>query len=226
MMTRQQRNTELVNATARENVWAGIGAGALAFCGQLVYRANAGLPLITDMMFVWSLVAALGLFGLLSVVRFSLDEWRDSIERAQIYGVLEEQEATIEEQAATIAEQDAELARLRARVRGQEFKEAAKGARAIVTPEETGTAQRLRNAERILERWKHQHPYSREAVQMSRGDWEAAMSLLQSAGVVGRGGPGGRQWVIIANSYAEALHAVREKARTWERVEHTNFVAA
>ena len=224
--TRQQRDRELVSATAQENMWAGVGAAVLALSMQIAWRLNVGLPVLLDVAIGWSLLVGLSFFGVLSVIRFSLDEWRDSLERAKMMGVLTEQQAEIDRLAATNAEQRAEITRLRQRVRGHEFKEAAKDARSIVTPDESDTAKRVRNAEWILERWAAGHPYGRESVQMSRPDWEAAMSLLQSAGVVGRGGAGGRQWVVIAKSQAEALHLLRSRGRAWGEAEGTTFVAA
>ena len=223
---RQQRDRELVSATNLENIYAGIGAGALALCGQLIWRMEAQLPLLTAPVGIWSLIASLSLFGVLSVIRFSLDEWRDSMERAKMYALLADKEATIDRQAATVNEQQAEITRLRSRIRGQEFKAAAKDARNIVTPDETNTDKRVRNAERILDRWANNQPYGREVVSMSRQDWEAAMGLLQSAGVVGRGGAGGRQWVVTARNHGEALHALRARGRVWNASEGTTFVAA
>lgn len=223
---RNQRDTELVSATAQENMWAGVGAAVLTLSAQIAWRLNVGLPVLLEVALGWSLLAGLSLFGVLSIIRFSLDEWRDSLERLRMMGVLTELQADNARLTALVAEQGAELTRLRQRVRGQEFKEAAKDARSVVTPDETDTAKRLRNAERIVERWSNNHPYSREAVQMSRQEWESAMALLQSAGVVGRGGPGGRQMVITARSQAEALNQLRNRGRVWEQAEGTNFVVA
>ncbi len=223
---RNQRDTELVNATAKENMWAGVGGATLALCLQIAYRLASGLPIFIDLAIGWALLVGLAIFGLLSLARFSLDELRDSIKYLQMQGVMDEMAEELATKDATIAEQAREIQRLRAKVRGQEFKDASKQARNVVTAEETDTTKRLRNAERILERWASNNPYGRESMQMSRQDWEGAMALLQSAGAVGRGGAGGRQWVVTATNHAEALRLLRQRGEVWEQSENTTFVPA
>lgn len=223
---RNQRDTELVTATVRENFWAGVGGAVLSLALQIAYRLAIGLPIFLDIAMGYSLLVGLAIFGLLSLIRFSLDELRDSIKFLQMQGVLQEQAEEIARLTATIAEQAEEIKRLRAKTRAQEFKDASRNAKAIVTPEESDTTKRLRNAEKILERWSNGHPYGRESMQMTRQDWEGAMGLLQSAGAVGRGGAGGRQWVVIAKSHAEALNLLRSRGRVWEKSEGTTFTPA
>lgn len=223
---RTQRNTELVNATARENMWAGIGGATLALALQIAWRLAVAVPVFLDVVLGIALLVGLSIFGLLSLVRFSLDELHDSLKYLQMQGVLHEQAQEIATLTATCREQGDEIKRLRATVRGQEFKAAAKNAKAIVAPEETDTAKRLRNAERILERWAANQPYGRDYVSMTRDEWEGAFQLLQSAGVAGKGGAGGRQWVVTAKSHADALRALRQRGRMWEETSNTTFVPA
>lgn len=223
---RNQRNTELVNATARENMWAGVGGATLALCVQIAYRLATGLPIFLDVAMGWALLVGLAIFGALSLFRFGKDDIVNIARYLQMQGVLQEQAEELARDKATIAEQAREIARLRAKVRGQEFKDASKQARNVVTAEETDTTKRLRNAERILERWASNEPYGRESMQMSRQDWEGAMALLQSAGAVGRGGAGGRQWVVTAKNHAEALRLLRQRGEVWEQSENTTFVPA
>lgn len=223
---RNQRNTELVNATARENMWAGIGGAALALAIQIAWRIATSLPIFLDAILGVALLVGIAIFGALSLARFSLDELSDGIKYLQMQGVLHEQAQEIATLTATVAEQAREIARLRAKVRGQEFKEASKQARTVVTAEETDTGRRLRNAERILERWANNEPHGRESMQMSRQEWEGAMALLQSAGVVGRGGSGGRQLIVTAKSHAEALRLLRKRGEVWEESANTTFVPA
>ena len=218
-----QRTPELVDATVRENLWAGAGAGVLVFSASWGWCAFVGTPLM-DYHLLASILSAGATFGLLSVYRFSMDEIRDGFLYAKQMALLTDQAADIARLTATIAEQQVEISRLRNRVRGDEFKAASKNARDIVVPTETDAGKRLRNAERILERWQSGNPFGRDYVQMSREDWQAAMSLLHSAGAAGRGGNGGRQWVIIAKSHAEALRAIRQRANVWEDAAGTTFV--
>lgn len=223
---RNQRDTELVNATARENMWAGVGGATLALCLQIAYRLAIGLPVFLDLAIGWALLVGLAIFGALSLFRFGKDDIVNIARFLQMQGVLHEQAEEIARHKATIAEQAEEIKRLRSKVRGQEFKDASKNARTIVTPDESSTTTRLRNAEKILERWAANQPYGRESMQMSRQDWEGAMQLLQSAGAVGRGGAGGRQWVVTAKSHAEALHLLRARGRVWEAAANTTFTPA
>ena len=223
---RNQRDTELVTATVRENFWAGVGGAVLSLALQIAYRLAIGLPIFLDAIMGVALLVGLAIFGLLSLARFSLDELQSGLRYLQMQGVLQEQAEEIARLTATIAEQAEEIKRLRAKTRAKEFKDASRNAKAIVTPDESDTTKRLRNAEKILERWSNGHPYGRESMQMTRQDWEGAMNLLQSAGAVGRGGAGGRQWVVTAKSHAEALNLLRARGRVWEKSEGTTFTPA
>lgn len=219
----RQRTRELVSATVQENFWAGAGAGVLVLSASAGWCA-ATATLFTDYHLLASILSAGATFGVLSVYRFSMDEIRDGLLYAKQMALLTDQAADIDRLTATVAEQQVEITRLRNRVRGDEFKAASKNARDIVAPTETDAGKRLRNAERILERWTNNHPFGRDYVQMSREDWRAAMSLLHAAGVAGRGGAGGRQWVITAKSHAEALRAIRLRANVWEDAAGSTYV--
>lgn len=222
---RQQRDTELVNATARENMWAGIGAGALTLCLQLAWRMHNGIDLVTQPVIIWSVIASLVLFGVLSVLRFSLDEWRDSLERRKMLAYMTDQALRIQEQDAQIRDLQTENKRINTRLRAAEFCSASSGAR-VVTAEETDTERILRNVERILQTWRDNLPYGRDyckAMGLTRPEWEAAVMLMQKAGVMGKDN---RQWVVVAKSYNEATMLVRERAGLRTRTEGSNFVSA
>ncbi len=222
--TRQQRDTQLVTAAVLENAWAGVGATVLVFAGEIGWTLFWETP-FADWLFVPPVLAGGGVFGALCIVRFSLDEIREKYEQSKMFAYMEDQALRIQEQDAQIRDLQTENKRLNTRLRAAEFRSASSGAR-VVTAEETDTERILRNVERILQTWRDNLPYGRDyckAMGLTRPEWEAAVMLMQKAGVMGKDN---RQWVVIAKSYNEATILVRERAGLRTRTEGSNFVAA
>jgi len=224
---RNQRDSDQVTAAARENLWAGLGAAVLMLSGQGAWYAFVTAPPAEPNLLL-PLLAGGATFGALSLLRFSLDEWRDSLERAKMLALLTDKQLEIDRLQAGAADLRSENQRLNATLRGHEFKAASAGARAVAA-EETGDERILRNAERILTTWQDNLPYGRDACKsmgLSRPEWEAAIALMQTCNVVGRGGPGQKQWIVIAANYSQALVAVRQRTALRTQTANTSFVAA
>lgn len=224
----EHRTHEWVDATTKGNVWAGVGAALLVVSGVGAWCLFVGRP-FADYHILAALLAGLGWFALLCLVRFSIDELREKLDEASTIGLLAQQAEEIHRQKAEIADLRAENKRISAMLRGQEFQTAAKGARSIVTAEDSDAERTLRHVERILQTWKNGNQYGRDyckAMGMTRPDWEAAVMLMQKAGVMGKGGPGNQQWIVTANNYSDAVSRTRERAGLRTRTEGSNFVAA
>jgi len=127
----------------------------------------------------------------------------------------------------TVADQRSEMTRLNERRRREELRTVAPASKTKVEPVMIPT---LNDAYTILDRWSQRLPYNRDdlASVMSRQRWEKAMALLDAAGVIGMGGPGNRQRVIVARTESSARHAAYQRAQTWEEVSESsgNYVTA
>ena len=224
---RTQRDNELVDATVKENLWAGFGAGVVVLCGAGAWCAWAGRPL-NEYHLLASALTGGAVSGLLMLLRFSLDEINEYNEKIARENIIIDYRIKYEDAMAELADLRAENKRINATQRAYEFKAASAGARAVAATESV-EERTLRNAERILNAWKQGLPYGRDycgGLDMSRPEWEAAVILMSNAGIMGKGGKGGNQWIVTAQSYSAALTVVRERTGLRTRTEGTNFVAA
>lgn len=218
------RTREWVDATALGNLWAGVGAAVLtlSLLGGWVLYWNAPLTALHGAV---SLIVGGCVYGGLGLVRFSLDEWRESGEKRR----LEQMNANLlvrdKERDAVLADQRKELMRYKEQLRRADLRGVAPTVAESrrVTPVADSI---LNDAITIIAHWATNQPYGRDDMQMERARWERAFRLLDAAGVGGRGGPGGRQRTITARSESEAKRAVIERAQTWEEFEGSTYVTA
>ena len=224
---RRERNPSTARAKVFENIQAGLGVSSVVVGGAVIWYIWDSSGALQAPVIVLGVAVGPGLiwFGALSILRFSLDEATDLIERLR----MQEKAVTLQVENDQLRRElfDArrELKRANALARTQEFETASKGAREVVPAEDKFGATR-RNVEAILNRWAQGLPYGRDHVNMTEGDWKGAMDALEAAGVAGRGGPGGRQRVVIADNVTQAQQAVEKKLRTWEKFDGTNFTPA
>lgn len=219
-----KRTREWVDATAVGNLWAGVGAAVLTLSALSAWVLWINAPLTVTHGAV-SMVVGGCIYGWLSMVRFSLDEWEKAGERVR----LEQMNATLliknADKDQVIADLQRELLQYKERARRLDLREAAPMAADSrrVAPV---AGPILNDAYSIIDRWASNQPYGRDDVQMGRPRWERAFRLIDAAGVGGLGGPGGRQRTITAKSESEARRAVLERSRTWEEFEPDEKVTA
>lgn len=225
---RRERNQTIVRAKVSENLQAGIGVASVVVGGAICwYTVSEWAALEQPFRVAW-VAGGLGAiwFGLLSVIRFSIDEVRDLYQWLRLQEVAAGYLMQVEQLKADNLELRRELKRANAMLRTQEFEQASKGARETVTPVENKFIATRRNIEAILSRWSQGLPYGRDHVNMTEGEWKAAMDALEAAGMAGRGGNGGRQRIVVADNLNQAQQAVEKKLRTWEKYQDTNFTPA
>lgn len=211
-----QRNREYVIAAVAENLFAGVGAGVLAWVAFRVYAGNA-----PDWIWDWARLVGLAVFGLLCLIRFSKDEVGKVALRIQYERAI----SMIAELEATAAEQRAEIQRLTKALRTREFADASKDAKEVVKPDQFAALRA--NVAQIVDRWVNDVSFSRDACTMSKGEWEEAMRFLRDAGLLVRGGSGGRQWVFVDGvNQRQVERAIRERFDKLESHVNTNFVVA
>lgn len=212
----EQRNKEYVVAALAENVFAGVGAGVVAWVVLRVWVGDA-----VGSVWLWSRLVALTVFGVLCVVRFS----RDEVGKAWIQVERGRAVAWIAELEATVADQRSEIERLTKALRTREFADASKDAKEVVQVDEYAGLRS--NVAQVIERWAEGVSYSRDACTMSKGEWAQAMRFLRDAGVLVRGGAGGRQWVFVDGMNRRRVEsAVAERFSKLEAHTNTNFVVA
>lgn len=213
-MTNQvpQRDGELVSAAVRENVWAGIGAGLIAFVVGFAFTGySEGLLIV-------ALLTTMAVFGVLCLIRFSLDEFREWWDREQAVRMLADQQAEL-------VELRAENKRLAQALRTKEFNEASKDAKDVVRRDEY--VELKRNVQEIVERWSQGASYSRDNCTMSKTQWMEAIRFLRDAGIVVRGGAGNRQWVFVDGAkQGQVERRIRERIQKLEEYAATNYVVA
>lgn len=224
---RKERNQATVQAKVLENLQAGVGVASVVVGGAVVWYTVAEWQAWEAAYRVAGIATGAGAmwFGVLSVVRFSLDEMRDMYEWLRLQELAASYYLQIEQLKADNAELRKENRRLQSHVKTQEFNEASKGAREVVQAADKYETLR-HNAEEILTRWAQGISYSRDATQMSRQDWEGAMRLLDSAGLIERDEKNPRKRAIVAESLAQAQKKVDTKIETWQKFDTTNFTPA
>ncbi len=219
-----KRTRDWVDATALGNLWAGVGAAVLtlSLLGAWVLWWAAPLGIIHGAV---SLVVGGVVYGLLSMLRFSLDEWRESGDRRRLEQMNAKLLVRDKERDAVLTDMRKELMRYKEQARRADLRGVAPTVadNRRVSPVADSI---LNDATTIIDRWATNQPYGRDDMQMERARWERAFRLLDAAGVGGRGGPGGRQRVITARNESEAKRAVIERSVTWEEFESSNYVTA
>jgi hypothetical protein len=224
--SRRVRTREYVDATALGNLWAGIGGAVLTFSSLAGWVTYYQEPL-TKAHGIVALTVGGVVYGALSLFRFSLDEIRESGQWSRLVRMNTYLVTRVAELERTVADQRSELNRLNERRRREELLTVAPSSKTKVEP---AMIPALNDAYTILDRWAQRLPYNRDdlANVMSRSRWEKAMVLLDSAGVVGMGGPGNRQRVIVARTESSARQAAYQRAQTWEEVSESsgNYVTA
>lgn len=224
---RKERNQTIVRAKVSENFQAGLGVASVIVGGSILVYTFTNWAALRPPLPIVGIATGAGAvwFGVLSVVRFSLDEMRDMYEWWRLQELAASYYLQIDTLKAENAELRRELKRANALIRTQEFEQASAGAKEVITPEDKYAAMR-RNIDAILQRWAQGLPYGRDHVHMTEGEWRQAMEAMEAAGVAGRGGPGGRQRVVTATDLTQAQQAVERKLTRWEKFKDTNFTPA
>jgi hypothetical protein len=220
---RRERNQATVQAKMMENAQAGLGVFTIILGVSILWYVVLSWASLEPAFRIFSAAvgSAMCWFGILSVIRFSIDEVRDVYQWYRLQELVVDKEVKLQQAMIDIADLRKENRRLQSAVKTQEFNQASKGAREIVAPDKFATLRN--NADDLLQRWAKGASYARDATQISRGDWEEAMRLLDSAGLILRGGPGNRQRTIEAQSLTQAQQKLESRLRTWEQFDGTNF---
>jgi hypothetical protein len=227
VQVRRDRNPSAAKAKVFENVQAGLGVSSVIVGGAVIWYIWDSSGALQAPVIVLGVAIGAGMiwFGALSVLRFSLDEVRDMVQWLRLQEKAVTLQVENDQLRHELADARRELKRANALARTQEFEQASKGAREVVPADDKFAATR-RNVEAILNRWSQGLPYGRDHVNMTEGDWKGAMDALEAAGVAGRGGPGGRQRVVLADNLTHAQQAVEKKLTVWEKYKDTNFTPA
>lgn len=225
---RKERNQATVQAKVTENLQAALGVASAVVGVSATWYTAAEWSALEQPLRVAGVALGTGAvwFGILSVVRFSIDEVRDLYQWLRLQEIAAGYLVQIDALKAENADLRRELRRANAMIRTQEFEQASKGARETVTPVENKFIAIRRNVDAILNRWSQGLQYGRDHVNMTEGEWKAAMDALEAAGMAGRGGNGGRQRIVVADNLSQAQQAVEKKLKTWEKYQDTNFTPA
>lgn len=213
---RVQRDNELVTATVRENLWAGAGAGVIVLSGCVAWTG------LTEAVFTeYHLGAAVVSFGVvfggLSILRFSLDEWRDLRDRLRMENMLVDLTLERDDLRAKLMRAHATIKELRQQIAVL----STGGTKAVATPDHLSLI--ADTCRIIVERWAANLPYSRDELRnsMTDGEWGSAMALMERAGCIGRGGVSGKKKMIVGESYDSVMRQV-EKRIAQERADTQN----
>jgi len=220
---RTQRDNELVTATVRENLWAGAGAGVIVLCGSGAWVAMTAAT-FTEYHLLASAIAAGITFGGLSVARFSLDEWRDLRDKLRMENMLVDLTMDRDSLREKLMSAHATIKELRQQI--AVLSTNTPSVKAVATPDElTIIADACRT---LVERWAANLPYSRDEMRsvMADGEWGRAMSLMERAGVVGRGGLSGKQRVIVGNSYDSVMRTIEKRINAEREDAQNRYVRA
>lgn len=220
---RTQRDNELVTATVRENLWAGAGAGVIVLCGSGAWVAMTAAT-FNEYHLLASAIAAGVTFGGLSVARFSLDEWRDLRDKLRMENMLVDLTMERDNLREKLMRAHATIKELRQQI--AVLSTNTPSVKAVATPDELTIAHDT--CRMIVERWAANLSYSRDKMRdsMSDGEWYAATELMERAGVVGRGGIGGNQKIIVGDSYDAVMQKIDKRIRHEREDAKTRFVRA
>jgi cell division protein FtsB len=224
---RKERNQTIVRAKVSENFQAGLGVASVIVGGSILVYTFTNWAALRPPLPIVGIATGAGAvwFGVLSVIRFSLDEVRDLYQWLKLQETAAGYFLKIQQLTADNTELKRELRKLQSQVRTQEFNQISKGAREVVKTMDKYDALR-KNIDDILQRWSQGLKYGRDDVTMTRQEWEAAMRCLDSAGVLGIDDKNPRKRIIIAESLTQAQKRVDTKIETWERFDATTFTPA
>lgn len=224
---RKERNQTTVRAKVSENFQAGLGVSSAIVGGSILVYTFGNWSALQPPLPIVGIATGAGAvwFGVLSVIRFSLDEVRDLYQWLKLQETAAKYYERIQQLTADNAELKRELRKLQSHVKTKEFNEVSKGAREVVKAVDKYDSLR-KNIDDILERWSNGLKYGRDDVTMTRQEWESAMRCLDSAGLVGADDKNPRRRVIIADSLQQAHKRVDTKIETWERFDATTFTPA
>ena len=156
-------------------------------------------------------------FGGLSILRFSLDEWRDLRDRLRMENMLVDLTLERDDLRAKLMRAHATIKELRQQIAVL----STGGTKAVATPDHLSLI--ADTCRIIVERWAANLPYSRDELRnsMTDGEWGSAMALMERAGCIGRGGVSGKKKMIVGESYDSVMRQV-EKRIAQERADTQN----
>ena len=220
---RTQRDNELVTATVRENLWAGAGAGVIVLCGSGAWVAMTAAT-FTEYHLLASVIAAGVTFGALSVARFSMDEIRGIRNERRMENMLVDVKIENDDLRSKLMRAYATIKELRQQI--AVLSTNTPSVKAVATPDELTIAHDT--CRMLVERWAANLPYSRDEMRsvMADGEWGRAMSLMERAGVVGRGGLSGKQRVIVGNSYDSVMRTIEARINAEREDAQNRYVRA
>lgn len=221
VLERTYRQLPASAARILENTWVALGFAGVVLAIFMVVWLWQAKDSLTEQQEALRLIAIVFLIvnGIYAFVRFGLDEWIDLAHSLA-------QEAEIRELLAQLDERDADNAVLRTELRQSLLNLEALQRRKTPpaapqpTPPPAQPEPRIAVCARILlQRWQHDVSYARETMTertasgqtMTEAEWTQAMKALAVAGLVGMGGPGGRQRVIVGDK--ENIAAMVERVK-------------
>ena len=215
---RTQRDNELVTATVRENLWAGAGAGVIVLSGCVAWTGLTQAT-FTEYHLGASVVSAGVVFGGLSILRFSLDEWRDLRDRLRMENMLVDLTLERDDLRAKLMRAHATIKELRQQI--AVLSTGGTTVKAVATPDQLSLI--ADTCRMIVERWAANLPYSRDELRnsMTDGEWGSAMALMERAGCIGRGGVSGKKKMIVGDSYDSVMSKI-ERRIAQERADAQN----
>jgi len=220
---RTQRDNELVTATVRENLWAGAGAGVVVLCVSGAWVAMTAAT-FNEYHLLASAIAAGGTFGALSVARFSMDEIRGIHKELRMENMLVDAKIENDDLRSKLMRAYATIKELRQQI--AVLSTNTPSVKAVATPDElTLIADTCRT---LVERWAANLPYSRDELRnsMTDGEWGSAMSLMERAGVIGRGGVSGKKKMIVGNDYDSVMRRVELRIKQEREDAQNKYVRA
>lgn len=227
VQVRRERNQATVQAKMLENAQAGLGVASVIIGVSILWYAVTSWASMEPALriFAIALGAALCWFGILSVIRFSIDEMRDMYQWLRLQETAAKYYEQIQQLKADNLELRRENRKFQSAAKTQEFNQVTKNAREVVKAVDKYDGLR-KNIDDILTRWSHGLKYGRDDVTMTRQEWEASMRCLDSAGVLGVDDKNPRKRIIVAESLSQAQKRVDAKIRVWEQFDATTFTPA
>ena len=125
---RKERNQSIVRAKVAENFQAGIGVASTWLGGATIYNIAIYGELAIPSAAVVAIAVSLGVlwFGLLSVVRFSLDEVRDGWQWFKLHETAAKYYQLYEQEKASSLELRRELRKCQSQIKTQDFNQVTK----------------------------------------------------------------------------------------------------